>query len=192
MSPFALADFPAVIAPIGASAVMLFAIPSSPLAQPWPIFGGNVVSALVGVAVAQWLGHSPLAMGTAVAAALICMSILRCLHPPGGAVALTAVIGGPAVWTAGFAFPFSVVAIDTAVLVAIGWLFHRISGHSYPHRPAPPGPAAEAIHHLHRSDIDRALADIGETFDVSADDLEMLLDRAEHYARLRAGPTAKA
>src|SRR4051812_28488878 len=68
-------------APLGASAVLLFAVPSSPLAQPWPIVGGNVVSAFVGVAVAHLLGSGALAVGVAVGAAILAMSVLRCLHP---------------------------------------------------------------------------------------------------------------
>jgi CBS domain-containing membrane protein len=179
-----------LIAPIGASAVLLFAVPASPLAQPWSILGGNVVSGLVGVAVVQALGPSAWAAGAAVAGAILAMSLLRCLHPPGGAVALTAVIGGPAILQAGLAFPLGVVAIDSVALVILGWLFHRVSGHSYPHRARPAVSAGEP-HHLHRSDISQALADVGEAFDVSAEDLEVLLERAEHYARLRNPPAGK-
>jgi len=174
-----------LIAPIGASAVLLLAVPASPLAQPWPIFGGNVVSALAGVAVASVLGHNTIAIGAAVGASILAMSLLRCIHPPGGAAAIIAVIGGPAIWGAGFAFPFNTVAVDTIILLMTGWLFHRFSGHSYPHRA--PVVFDAGPHHLRRSDITQALGDIGETFDISADDLEVLLERAEHYALLRAG-----
>jgi len=172
---------PALIAPLGASAVLLFAVPASPLAQPWSILGGNVVSALVGVVVARWVGHEPLAVGLSVAAAILAMSLLRCLHPPGGAVAMTAVVGGPAVWAAGFAFPLVLVAFNAVVVIALGWLFHRVSGHSYPHRPK----AAATPAHFHRSDIEAALADAGEAFDVSREDLALLLERAEHHAEQR-------
>jgi CBS domain-containing membrane protein len=185
-SPFGRADLPVIIAPIGASAVLLLAVPASPLAQPWSILGGNVASALVGVVVAQVLGHTPLALAVAVGAAILVMSLLRCLHPPGGAIAMTAVVGGASVWDAGFAFPFAVVAVDSIVLIAAGVLFHRFSGHSYPHRPKP----LATEDHLHRADISQALADVGEAFDVSEEDLEILLERAEHYARLRAAPTS--
>jgi CBS domain-containing membrane protein len=179
-----------LVAPVGASAVLLFAVPASPLAQPWSILGGNVVSGVIGVAVVQALGPSAWAAGAAVAGAILAMSLLRCLHPPGGAVALTAVIGGPAILQAGLAFPLGVVAIDSVALVILGWLFHRVSGHSYPHR-ARPAVSAGAPHHLHRSDISQALADVGEAFDVSAEDLEVLLERAEHYALLRNPPIEK-
>lgn len=89
-----------LIAPMGATAVLLFALPASPLAQPWAVIGGNVISALIGVACVHWLGASlnPALLGALAAAlALAAMFALRCLHPPGGAVALITVIGGPAV-----------------------------------------------------------------------------------------------
>jgi CBS domain-containing membrane protein len=38
---------PSIVAPLGASAVLVFAVPASPLAQPWPVIGGNTISALV-------------------------------------------------------------------------------------------------------------------------------------------------
>ena len=87
---------PWFLAPMGASAVLLFAVPASPLAQPWSILGGNTVSALVGVSCALLLGHTGLAASAAGALAIAAMFALRCLHPPGGAVAVTAVMGGQA------------------------------------------------------------------------------------------------
>src|SRR6195952_2699448 len=79
---------PWLVAPIGASAVLLFAVPASPLAQPWPIVGGNVLSALVGLAVVHVVDERTLAVALAVALAIAVMSVTRCLHPPGGAMAM--------------------------------------------------------------------------------------------------------
>src|SRR5450830_1606221 len=81
-----------LIAPMGASAVLLFAVPASPLAQPWSIIGGNLVSALVGVSYAKLVAEPALAAALAIALAIACMFALRCIHPPSGAVALTAVL----------------------------------------------------------------------------------------------------
>src|SRR5690606_419609 len=105
------ASLPLIVAPIGASAVLLFAVPASPLAQPWSIVGGNTISALVGVTVVTFVKEPVLAIGLAVSLAILAMSLTRSLHPPGGAAALTAVIGGLAVSRAGFWFPFVPVAI---------------------------------------------------------------------------------
>jgi CBS domain-containing membrane protein len=168
---------PLLVAPIGASAVLLFAVPSSPLAQPWSIVGGNMISALVGVVAARLIADPALGAAVAVAGAILAMSLCRCLHPPGGAAALTAVIGGPVVMAAGWRFPFLPVALNSILLVGTGWVFHRFSGHSYPHRPT-----AAAAPLLHREDIDRALAEIGETFDISREDLDSVLTLAEAHA----------
>ena len=177
------ADLPVIVAPIGASAVLVFAVPASPLAQPWPVIGGNIVSALVGVAVVRHGPSGAAAAGLAVGGAILIMSLLRCLHPPGGAAALTVVIGGNAVHAAGWSFAFVPVGLNSLALVALGILFHRATRHSYPHRPAriamldPTG--------LDLADIDAALDDMHESFDISRADLDALLTRAEVHALAR-------
>ncbi len=87
------ATLPALVAPMGASAVLLFAVPSSPLAQPWSILGGNIAAALVGVTTALLITDPFLASAVAIGVAIAAMMTLRCLHPPSGAIALTAVLG---------------------------------------------------------------------------------------------------
>lgn len=181
---------PWIIAPIGASAVLLFAVPASPLAQPWSIVGGNLISALFGIVVAQSVGEPAFAAALAVSTAILVMSLARCLHPPGGAVALSAVIGWPNF--SGHVVDFLVpVLLNSLILVAIGMLFHRFSGHSYPHRArAVDGNAvAEEPVGLLMDDIDGALADLGETFDISREDLALLLTRAEAHAAARIAQT---
>jgi CBS domain-containing membrane protein len=170
-------------APIGASAVLVFALPASPLSQPWPVIGGNVVSALAGTLAAH-LFAPEIAAGVAVAGAILAMSLLRCLHAAGGGTALVTALPAPAVAASGYAFALLPVALDAALLVGIAILFHRFSGHSYPHRAvtrvATPVPVG-----FHRDDVDQALADMGETFDISRDDLDLLLSRAEYHAGAR-------
>lgn len=177
---------PLVMAPIGASAVLAFAVPASPLAQPWPIIGGNTVSALVGVTVALLVPSPALAAGIAVALAILAMSLARCLHPPGGAVALVAVLGAPAVTALGYRYALLPVAINSVALVIAAWLFHRVSRHAYPHRAS----AAAANRQLESEgllpiDIEQAIGDLGETFDIGTEDLAMLVARAEHHAAER-------
>ena len=184
------AHLPLLVGPIGASAVLLFAVPASPLAQPWSIIGGNTISALVGLTVAALVPNVTLAAALAVAAAIGIMSLLRCLHPPGGAVALTAALGGPAVAAAGFSFALIPVGLNSMVLVGLGWLFHQFSHHSYPHVPKPVAanphgtadlPPQQRVS-LTDSDIDAALKDEGETFDIERGDLDRLIRRAERAA----------
>ena len=182
-------SIPWIVAPMGASAVLLFAVPASPLAQPWSIAGGNVISAFVGAVVAQLVPDPAIAAAVAVAVAILTMSLLRCLHPPGGAAALSAVLGGYALFSAHVLEFLTVVLVNSLLLVAIGLIFHRFSGHSYPHRAKPvdgkslsPAPASGLL----MDDIDKALDDLGETFDISREDLALLLERAEAHAAERS------
>lgn len=185
------APLPMIVAPMGASAVLIFAVPASPLAQPWPVIGGNIVSALVGITVARLVPDMALAAGIAVSAAILVMSLLRCLHPPGGAAALTAVVGGPAIASAGYLFALVPVGVNAVLLTLAGLLFHRFSGHSYPHRAAALPRQADRVSDPHPEDIDRALADLGETFDISREDLALLIARVSHHARVRSGEGKK-
>ena len=172
---------PWLVAPMGAAAVLVFAVPASPLAQPWPVIGGNTISALVGIAAAQLIPDLALASGVAVGGAILIMSLCRCLHPPGGAAALTAVVGGPAVASMGYWFAVVPVGLNAVLLTLAGIVFHRFSGHSYPHRPVAlvshGAPDAE--------DVDRALEDMGEAYDIDREDLTLLVQRAVHHAAVR-------
>lgn len=182
----AAADLPVIVAPLGASAVLIFAVPASPLAQPWSVVGGNTLSALVGIAVWRAVPNPMMAAGVAVGAAILAMSLCRCLHPPGGAAALTAVIGGPAIHAAGYAFAWAPVGINSVALVALGMVFHAATGRFYPHRAAIAA-APRAAAGLHLADIDAALADMHESFDIAREDLDLLLSRAEVHAAARRG-----
>ena len=184
---------PLIVAPIGASAVLLFAVPASPLAQPWSIVGGNTISAFVGVSVLALVKDPALAIGLAVALAILAMSLTRSLHPPGGAAALTAVIGGSAVTQAGFWFALVPVAVNSAILVTVGILFHRLAGRQYPHRQAvapvnthktADPPAAFRVG-FNTADIDAAIENLNETLDISRADLDALLRQVELQALLR-------
>ena len=187
------AHMPLLIAPIGAAAVLLFAVPASPMAQPWSVVGGNLASAIVGVSVAR-LGADPmLSAGLAVGGAIAAMALLRCLHPPGGAVALTAVVGGSAIHDLGYGFVIAPVGLGTVLLLAMAWGFHRFSGHSYPHRAKhiadPPQPLPSDFS---RHDLRLALADSPDLLDVDFEDLEEVLLAAEHRAAVRRGAAVKA
>ena len=177
-------DLPIIVAPLGASAVLVFAVPASPLAQPWSVVGGNVLSTLVGVAMFHAIPSLPLAAGCAVGGAILVMSLARCLHPPGGAAALTAVIGSQGIHAAGFSFAFAPVAINSIALVALGMFFHRATGRSYPHEPGVTPPAPAAV--IRPEDVEAALADMHESFDIAREDLDMLLAHAERHARARS------
>ena len=126
--------FPLLVAPMGASAVLLFAAPNSPLAQPWSILGGNTIAALMGVSITILIPDPLIAAAVAVAAAIGAMSLWGCLHPPSGAVALTAVLGGPEVHALGYKFAFWPVGVNSILLLAVAIVFNNMTGVTYPAR----------------------------------------------------------
>src|ERR1700750_2032621 len=81
-------ELPYLIPPMGASAVLLFGVPASPLAQPWSIIGGNLISGFIGITAARYIGDPAIAGAVALALAIPLMFTFRCVHPPSGAVAL--------------------------------------------------------------------------------------------------------
>ncbi len=119
-----LGNASALVASMGASAVLLFAVPHGQLSQPWPVVGGHCLSALVGVACARWIGQPVLASATAVGLAIGVMHQLKCIHPPGGATALTAVLGGAAVRGLGFKYVVCPVLANAVVMVIVAVVFN--------------------------------------------------------------------
>lgn len=177
---------PLLVAPMGASAVLLFAVPASPLAQPWSLLGGNLVAATVGVACARWIADPVGAAALAIALAVGAMLALRCVHPPSGAVALTAVVGGPAVHALGFGFVLAPIALQSAALLVAALVYHALTGHRYPHRAAAPREAQQPpARGFSREDLEAVLKRRTEWLDVSTDDLDALLRETELHAYAR-------
>ena len=178
-----------LIASMGASAVLLFAVPRSPLAQPWNVLGGHMVSALVGVAVLRVVPDPVLGGGLAVGLAITAMHYLNCLHPPGGATSAIPLLAGPAAmqdysW-AFVLFPIGLGAgLMTLIAIAYNWPF---AWRRYPARlappeaeqTAPPSPYPDITH----ADFVAALSQIDTFMDISDDDLL----RIYHLAMKNAG-----
>lgn len=181
------AGWPWLVAPIGASAVLVFVVPASPLAQPWSVLGGDMLSALVGLAVAWAIPSPAIAVPLAVAAAIAVMSLCRCLHPPGGACALVGALGGPLTQAHGWAGLLLPLGINVLVLMAAGWLYNTMTGHAWPHRlPSPPPlvPAGWAGSYA-AEDLDAVLEDWDEVLDVSRDDMDALFRAVERRVQGR-------
>lgn len=174
---------PFLIPPLGASAVLLFGVPASPLAQPWSIIGGNMISAAVGVTVALLVPNLFLAAALAVSLAIVAMILCRCLHPPGGAMALTAVLGAPAIHEAGYHFVLMPAGLNSLLLLVAALLYNNLTGHRYPHALAAPKPVTHQTEDppptrrvgLLRPDLEAALAQYDEILDIAPEDLEALL-----------------
>lgn len=182
---------PWVIAPMGASAVLLFAVPASPLAQPWAMLGGNLLAAAIGVTCARGMPEPMMAAAVAVSAAIGLMFVLRCIHPPAGAVALTAVVGGPAIDSLGYGFVVYPVLVNSVCLLALAIIYNRATGREYPQRraviaaAAPPGAEPAAARGLASEDLDAVLDEYNQVLDISREDLRDLFLRAEAHAYRR-------
>lgn len=173
---------PWLVAPLGASAVLVFAVPASPLAQPWSVVGGNVVSALAGIVCVQWIPDTALAGAAAVSLAIGGMFVLRCLHPPGGAMALLAVL----THSTQFQFAFFPAFINSLLLVLVGIAYNSLTGRRYPHvQVLPKSDSARSLGRFTAADLDVVLARYNQVLDISRDDLEKLLQLTEMEAYRR-------
>ncbi|WP_375173574.1 HPP family protein [Pseudooceanicola sp.] len=123
-----------LVAPFGATSVLLFAVPNSPLAQPWSAVVGNTVAALVGVAVCLTVPDPALRIALAVGLAITATILCRAVHPPAGAVAMTAAMSPEVIEDLGFLFALTPIAIGTVILVALAALYARLTGRHYPFR----------------------------------------------------------
>ncbi|MDD0973035.1 MAG: HPP family protein [Hafnia sp.] len=114
---------PFMMAPLGATCVLLFAAPDAPLAQPRNVIVGHLLSSFVGIVVAKYLGVTPLYMGLAVGAAIALMQVTRTLHAPAGADPLVILLAGGADWD----FLFMPVTVSSVILVAIALVLNNAS-----------------------------------------------------------------
>lgn len=190
LSAWLLDTPPLLVAAVGASAVILLALPGSPLGQPWPLVGGYLVCAAAGVAAAQWVPNAALAAALAVGLATLGMLALRCLHPPGGAVALFAVIGGERITALGWQYLLVPVAANALLLVSVALVINNLlPGRHYP-RQLPQelerGPDEEGEPFdrfgLRRQDLHAALRGYGHLVDVGDEELDEIVEQAERLA----------
>lgn len=124
---FAKIDFLVIVGSLGASAVLIFGAIKSPLAQPRNLMGGHLISAVIGVTAAKLFAFAPwLAAALAVSLSIAVMHLTRTLHPPGGATALIAVIGGPNIHQLGYFYVLMPVAAGVFVLLAVALLFNNL------------------------------------------------------------------
>jgi CBS domain-containing membrane protein len=184
-------DLPLLIAPMGASAVLLFAVPSSPLAQPWSIIGGNLVAGFVGVTAARMIGDPVLAASAAIGIAIALMFVLRCIHPPSGAVALTAVLGGAAIHRLGYGFVLAPVLLNSILLTLVALAFNNATRRTYPHaqvaaetrhRTSDPSPMQRLVS---KEDLDAVLSRYDQVLEIGRPDMDALIQATEMQAYRR-------
>lgn len=183
------AEGAALIVPsMGASAVLLFAVPHGKLSQPWALFGGHGISAIIGVLCYQLVPDTFLAAGLAVGLAIGAMHVANCIHPPGGATALAAVIGGPAIHALGYNYLLSPIMLNCLVIFSAAVVFNGF----FPWRRYPSSlmvfaltPATDSratSSQLERKHIEQAMEDMDLIVDVATDDLQRLFDLTLEYA----------
>ena len=179
-----------LLGPLGASAVLLFAVSSGALAQPWSIIGSYLCAGIVALLVARVLGRT---LGSACLAAgmtviLICW--LRCLHPPAGGLAMTLVLADPASIALGW-HELAPVMLGAGALLTCALAYNNATRTRYPKGPIEPAPVF--IHSAHvtdpaitAADLKQALAEMEQFFDIEPTELEQLIHAAEVHARRRS------
>ena len=176
-----------IIASMGSSAVLLFAIPHGSLSQPWALLGGHTLSALIGVTCAQLIENPLYATSIAVGLAVTVMYYARCTHPPGGATALGAVVGGPVVHDLGYKFVLVPVLLNTVIILTIAILFNALfDWRRYPVSINAPrkklkvlnAHSKEPLTSVGHEDFVYALSQIDTFIDVSESDLLHIYDLA--------------
>ncbi|MDO3386616.1 HPP family protein [Gilvimarinus sp. SDUM040013] len=184
---------PWILASMGASAVLLFAVPHGPLSQPWALVGGHLVSAAAGVSCQLWLPSHALTPALAVGMAVLLMSYLRCIHPPGGATALAAVIGGPAIHDLGFTYLLYPIGINVLVIFVAACAFNGLfAWRRYPRSLAALGKArlnmaGASVPTLTHEDFAAAMHELNTFVDVAPDELSDIFARAWSHARAQQG-----
>jgi CBS-domain-containing membrane protein len=180
---------------IAASAVLIFAVPHSPLAQPWNLIGGHLLSALPAWFCGIWFADPLLAGALAVGLAIFLMYSLSCLHPPGAATALTVVMGSAQFHQMGAIWTIYIIAANALIFLVLAIIINNlIPGRRYPMdlRRAPVTPKPGPFIALEREDLEWSLTRMNSTIDINVNDLsriyELALNRAQdrleaHHSR---------
>ena len=180
---------------MGAATFLLFVAPHSPMAQPWPLLGGNLVSAVAGWGCSLLIPDHVLAAGCAVGLAIFLMHYLHCLHPPGVATALIMVLGSAQFHAMGWQWAGYIVAANTVILLVLALLINNIMpGRHYPlphpHQPIPQTAAQlKPFAELELTDIEWALSQMDSVIDVSEEDLAEIYELAVQHAQNDSQPS---
>lgn len=179
-----------LISSMGASAVLLFAVPHGALSQPWPVFGGHILSAFIGITCVQFLPADSWTAGLAVGLAVAAMYYLKCIHPPGGASALTAVVGGEAVLEMHYSFLLSPLLLNVVAILLIAVSFNALfNWRRYPahfntrYRKEAEGKVPLSDYVLTTEDFHAAIEELDSFVDITEEGLTELLEQAKLHAQ---------
>lgn len=182
-----------LLGPVGASAVLLFAVSTGALAQPWSIIGSYLIATLAALACIDVLGNTIVAASVAVCSSIVLMCIFRCLHPPGAAIAISIVTSRNELSPMGLQV-LNPVMLNALCLLLTALIYNNMTRVRYP-KPHPK-PAVEDLRTFSTSqpervefnaqDLEQALEEMGEFIDVSREDLEDILRKTEAHALRRS------
>lgn len=180
---------PLMLGSMGAAAVLLFAVPHSPMSQPWPLIGGNLISALAGWGCNQLIHDPILAAGCAVGLAIFLMYYLHCLHPPGAATALILILSSAQLHAMDWHWAVYIVTANIVIMLLLALLFNNLMpGRHYPARTRQiqpsASPAAAAIA-IEQPDIAWAASQMDGFVDITEEDLALIYELARQHAQRR-------
>lgn len=187
-----MASTAVLLASMGASSVLLFGLPNSPLAKPWSFVGGHLISATVGLLCSHLFTDLALMAAVTIGCVLFVMYLFECMHPPGGATALVPVIAS-ADTVLGYDFLLYPVALNVFVMLAVALLLQKFwlkQGMQKPSQQYDP----IHLHHdksplnrlgLQTEDLLSALNSFDTVIDISEQDLERLYHQAQLHAYQR-------
>lgn len=178
-----------LLAPVGASVVILFVQFHSPVAQPWPLLGSYLLATVAGLACSHWVAQPALAAALAVALSIWLMAWLNCVHPPGGALALLLVLNGPYSPTEMVAVS-ELIAINAGVLLLAALFINRmVLRRRHPHSSTQPGPSHNTQDRppierlgLTHTDLESAVKTLNTFVDVQEDELVEIYNLAVDHA----------
>jgi CBS domain-containing membrane protein len=165
-----------IVPSMGASAVLLFAAPHAPFSQPWNVVAGHLLSAVIGVACWRLIPHLAIAASVGVGLAIGAMYLARCLHPPGGATALAAVIGSAQLHALGFGYVLQPILFNVVVITLVAVVFNGLfNWRRYPAqlhiKGRPDATEAGEYAPINHEDFVYALSQIDTIVDATEDDL---------------------
>jgi CBS domain-containing membrane protein len=172
---------PWIVASMGASAFLLFVLPSSPMAQPWAVIGGSCISALVGIICTRFVHDLALLIPLSVGLSILAMFALRSLHAPAAALALLIPLNG----LVDVQFVLFPVLGNSVLLVTCAMIYNSLTGKPYPHRPKPTvdsSPQEKRDRKIEDEEINTVLAKYNQVIDINKDDLANLISQVEHGA----------
>ncbi len=180
-------SMPFMIASMGASSALVFVMAGSPLAQPWPLVGGHLISACIGVGVPYLIPDTVNAAATAAGLSILFMLALRCFHPPGTATALAPILSNHPDKLYDLQYVLTPVVLNVLLLLALTIIINRwVLKRNYPlnnqqflaKKTLQPAKTNQ-LSNFYKADIQQAIVDFDNFLDISYEDLSQLFTQIQ-------------